>query len=200
MRKRGREGEKRLRRLLKQLEGNNKILSNLYFFHKDRSAEVDIIFLHETGIYVLESKNYCGTVTGEITNTFWTQDNGIYKREFYNPVWQNRKHVKEVSEFLEQHGLNSLQIRSIVVFPDNTDLFMRCQRERKVFVGHLQDIRQYIRNVEKSNLSKDKIGPKEIKQVYKILKPLTKVPAWKKSEHIKYVKKISDTPTAFSKS
>lgn len=59
---------------LKSLIGYKRYLFNLYI-PKDsgETTELDVVLLHESGIYVLESKNYSGWIFGTETQQYWTQ-------------------------------------------------------------------------------------------------------------------------------
>ncbi len=51
---------------LEKLEGNNKVLCNLYIPKQDGSTtEIDLIMINKSGIYVFESKNYSGWIFGD---------------------------------------------------------------------------------------------------------------------------------------
>ena len=54
----GHFGEYLIEYALNSLPGYSKQLCNVYLPYKGRTSEVDVIMLHETGIYVFESKNY----------------------------------------------------------------------------------------------------------------------------------------------
>ena len=60
--------------VLEQLEGQKAIISNCYLPLKDSgTTEVDLILIHESGIYVIESKNYSGWIFGSENHKYWTQ-------------------------------------------------------------------------------------------------------------------------------
>lgn len=60
--------------LLDKLEGYKKFLFNCYIPKGDgTTTEVDVIMIHETGIYVIESKNYNGCIFGREDAYEWTQ-------------------------------------------------------------------------------------------------------------------------------
>ncbi|MEH2957321.1 NERD domain-containing protein [Candidatus Merdisoma sp. JLR.KK006] len=51
--------------------------------------------MHESGIYVFESKNYSGWIFGTETQQYWTQTllsgkGRSQKRQFFNPMYQGR--------------------------------------------------------------------------------------------------------------
>jgi len=84
------------------------------------TSEVDVVMLHEKGVFVFESKNYSGWVFGSADQLKWTVtlDAGA-KERFYNPIKQNRAHVKALSECL---GLGREAFRSYIVFSERCEL------------------------------------------------------------------------------
>ena len=102
-------------------------------------SEVDVLMLHETGVYVMESKNYGGWIFGGADQDRWTQTlEGGAKERFYNPIIQNRAHVKALAACL---GLPEEAFRSYIVFsercelkrvPEDTGEYAICQRQHLV--------------------------------------------------------------------
>lgn len=81
---------------LSTLPGYHKVLFNIYLPNgKGQTTEIDVIFLHETGVYVIESKNYSGWIFGNEKDMNWMQTfpNGK-KYPFYNPIKQNAGHIR----------------------------------------------------------------------------------------------------------
>lgn len=81
------------------LNGYKKFIFNCYLPKADgETTEVDVILLHESGIYVFESKNYSGWIFGNESQTFWTQTlpsgkGKSQKSRFFNPIMQNAGHI-----------------------------------------------------------------------------------------------------------
>ena len=88
---------------LKELDRRNKILTNVYLKKEDGSTtEVDVVMISTKGIYVFESKNYSGWIYGSERNKQWTQTfQNKKKQSFFNPIWQNKLHIKELSRTLD---------------------------------------------------------------------------------------------------
>lgn len=64
-------------------------------------AELDVLMLHERGVFVFESKNYSGWIFGSEGQRQWTQVlNRATKTRFYNPLMQNAAHVRALSRRL----------------------------------------------------------------------------------------------------
>ena len=76
--------------------GKLKTIRNIYVPLNDgKTSEIDIVVVHNTGLYAVECKNYSGWIFGSADNRYWTQTfaNGK-KYQFYNPVLQNKYHIK----------------------------------------------------------------------------------------------------------
>ena len=174
----------------KNLTGYNKTLHNIYIQYRGRTAEIDVLLIHETGIYVIESKNYSGWIFGSAKQQQWTQMlNKNTKNRFYNPIKQNTTHITALSQFLH---INKSIMKSFIVFsercelkkvPNNTAEYTIIKRNRL-----LEEIKKEIAN--RSNI----LTPDTIDRIFETLIPLTNVSEEVKQQHIndinKTVKKI----------
>lgn len=121
----GHAGEMQIYNVLEQLEGQKAIISNCYLPLKDSgTTEVDLILIHESGIYVIESKNYSGWIFGSENHKYWTQSlpnhsGQAEKYQFYNPLWQNETHVRCLKSLLQN---NEVPYYSYVVFGNNCEI------------------------------------------------------------------------------
>lgn len=72
--------------LSRSMEGYYVVLKNLYLPMKGKTTEIDLLMIHEKGIFVFESKNYSGWIFGSEDQLKWTQCFKSGQREhFYNP-------------------------------------------------------------------------------------------------------------------
>lgn len=115
-----------------QFEGRHyKILRNVYVPVQNGFSEIDVLLLHETGVYVFESKNVSGSIYGDKKHPQWQRYKKNGEQDYIpNPVIQNEGHINALRNFLQ---LNKYQFRvfSIIVFgikatlksvPENTSL------------------------------------------------------------------------------
>ena len=106
----GQAGENQIHQSLNRLEGQSAILQNCYLPLKNSgTTEVDLILIHESGIYVIESKNYSGWIFGSESQRYWTQSlpghNGTAeKHRFYNPIWQTSVYKGYKQDKIEMRG------------------------------------------------------------------------------------------------
>lgn len=99
--------------LYPKLTGCCKILMNLQIPTGDgRTTEIDLLLIHETGLYVFEMKHYKGTIYGRSADQKWTQ----YFRtapnsHFHNPILQNQYHIHALQKIFPY-----VPIYSLIVF------------------------------------------------------------------------------------
>lgn len=103
-----------------KLDGYGKILHNIYIPYKGKTSEIDILLVHEKGIFIFESKNYSGWIFGSDNQLNWTQMlNKNTKNKFYNPIKQNANHIKALSEYLK---IDTILMKSYIVFSEHCEL------------------------------------------------------------------------------
>lgn len=169
---------------LDNLKENHKILVNVYLPNgRGGTTEVDVVLLHPMGIFALESKNYSGWILGREEDKKWCQSlpNGK-KTFFYNPIKQNRSHIKALQRALPD--LNESLFKSIIVFSE------RC--ELKKISLQSDDIKVLKRNKLVSHLGNQPVrllSSDQLDTIYNSLKGFTKVSEETKKEHIQQIQK-----------
>ncbi len=121
--KTGAHGEFATYKMLSKINGTNKCVANCYIPKEDgTTTEIDLLMIHETGIYVFESKNYSGYIFGSQNQKNWTQTlpagrGKTEKNHFYNPIWQNQAHIRELKRLFED-----IPMYSYIVFSERCSL------------------------------------------------------------------------------
>lgn len=102
--------------LYEHIPGRCKILMNLNIpTDKGKTTEIDLLLIHETGIYVFEVKHYKGTIYGKDTDNIWTQYFRTTKNStFKNPMLQNNYHIDALKKMFP-----TIPVNSIIVFTSN---------------------------------------------------------------------------------
>lgn len=104
------------------IPGNKKIWRNVLVPRKGptSASEIDVLMLHERGVYVLESKNYSGWIFGSAEQREWTASlNAQTKERFYNPILQNKGHIRALAKELR---LEPDMFISVIVFSERCEL------------------------------------------------------------------------------
>lgn len=168
---------------LEKVKGYKKILANVYLSSKSKITEIDIIMLHETGIYVFEVKNYSGKIYGNENTTNWQRYYYNKKSTFYNPIKQNNNHIACLQKFLG----NDYTYRSYIVFGKRCELKKITYDKQKTRVIRRDDFKKYINNDTKKL---DKVLTiAEINTIYKNLETNILVDKEVKNAQIKYVER-----------
>lgn len=187
----GRYGEYLTYKRLRRFENDGgKFLFNCYLPKADgTTTEIDVILIHSTGIFVIESKNYSGWIFGSENGKTWTQTlpNGkgkSRKERFYNPIMQNKTHIKWLREIVG----NTVPIYSIIAFSERCTLKDVTVESTDVKVINRQNISSTIKCI--GNYTVQAINQTDIERIYGILYPYTQVTAYEKIQHINNVNAI----------
>lgn len=120
--KKGDDGEEIVAKILgENIPDQQYIINNYLFIDKSgKSRQIDHIFINQYGIWVIETKNYSGTIYGNEKQREWTQvyNFGNEKYKFYNPIKQNITHIYCLAEILNVKNI----FNNVVVFIGEADI------------------------------------------------------------------------------
>ena len=180
----GLQGEYLTFDILNKIEGQHRICANAYLPKENgETTEVDLILIHETGIYVIESKNYSGWIFGYEDSVNWMEifPNG-HKQQFYNPIWQNNTHVTYLTKSLQ---IDRRYVKSIIVFNDICTIKKMNVSSQNIAVITRDQLKELIERC--SYDTPTVFSNDEIIQIYRKLKKYTLVSKEVKQRHIEYV-------------
>ncbi|MDE6534745.1 MAG: NERD domain-containing protein [Muribaculaceae bacterium] len=113
----GKIGEKGVAMTLSFLPKNEYIvLNNLMYKNGSRSTQIDHVVISVYGIFVIETKNYKGWIFGNSSREYWTQNIWGNKYMLYNPLFQNRNHIKFLTTRFSEIKKYVTHLYSIIVF------------------------------------------------------------------------------------
>ena len=166
---------------LENLGEQHKLLTNVYLPKGDgTTTEIDLIMISATGIYVFESKNYSGWIFGDENSRYWKQIfRGGRHFQFYNPIWQNKKHISVLKQHL---GLGDEVFRSYIVFSERCVLKKMSVYSPEVKVMNRDELACEI--VEDMTQRPEIFTPLEIEQIYGELRRYTLADDETKQAHI----------------
>jgi restriction system protein len=81
------------------------------------TTQIDHLILSCFGIFVVETKNYRGWIFGSENQAKWTQSIYGKKYSFQNPLHQNYRHVKALSDYF---NLEERFFHSVIYFTGNS--------------------------------------------------------------------------------
>lgn len=85
-----------LKKQLKKLPEEYKILNNVMLYLNNKIFITDYIIVSPYGIFIIESKKYKGKVTGDKYGKYWDRKKGYY----INPINQNSVLIKTLTNLL----------------------------------------------------------------------------------------------------
>lgn len=170
------------------------LLKNLYIPSHGGTTEMDTLLLHQSGIYVLESKNIAGEITGHLEDERWNQRlNARTEHTFHNPIQQNAGHIRALKHFLKDNfsrselHVDELDFYSIIVFSDRCVLRQVPAQGEDWMVLHLFQMKEKISRVLKSR--RIIFNKSQLEDLYIKLKPCTQASEKTKVEHRNYIRK-----------
>lgn len=184
----GRRGEKLTERelnLVKLLGRKGQVLRNIYV-PKDNgeTSEIDVVFITQKGIFVIESKNYSGWIFGDEKDTYWTAMlPNREKNRFYNPIKQNRTHIKWLGQYLGE----DIPLFSIVVFSERCELKKVTVESSDIRVIKRDRLYAAVRDIW--DHANDAADETKVKALYDMLEVLTHADQAVKAAHIELIHK-----------
>lgn len=173
----GRMGERTVARHLRGLSADGYQLFNNVLIRTgegEDTAQIDHIAVGHAGVFVIETKNYRGPVSGEERDAEWMSGD----IPFRNPLHQNWGHVQALRRLLPDVG--GKVFRSYVLFPDDTDFSdvlsfkvlsmsemraeIRCDRTEVLSEEEVRRISDAIRAADISSLKENRAHIRRIRK------------------------------------
>ena len=141
----------------------------------DGTTQIDHVIVSVYGVFVVETKNLKGWIFGSDTQKQWTQCIFGKKFSFQNPLLQNYRHTKCLSEYL---GMDHTLLHSVVWFISN------CEFKTVMPVNVLNSgLKSYLQNFTQVLLS-----PQQVADVERALIALQAGRSITKSQHLHSLK------------
>lgn len=184
----GEEGELRTAKTLKRLSKRRFTVINDVMLQTPRgTSQIDHIVVSVYGIFIIETKNYGGLITGSENSEYWYQHIGTRRNEFGNPVKQNYGHVRAVRYALadfEKEAGERFRYIPVVVFQNRCRLRVETENEHVVYEKRL---RRFIRRIKGKKLYSSDV----VKELAGRLEECNISGRRAKKKHVKEVKKIA---------
>lgn len=121
-----------------------KILNDIMIRTEHGTTQIDHIVVSVYGIFVIETKNYKGWITGGEFADYWTKNMYGTKYTFRNPLKQNYAHVKALEE---EMNLTEDKFIPIVAFSSNCDIKVKT-RKPVVYIGQLKHVIEVYKEIK----------------------------------------------------
>lgn len=153
------------------------VLNNVMLKQNEITHQIDHIVISKFGIFVIETKNYKGLITGNEYQDKWIQHLAKKKYFFHNPIHQNYGHIETLRKVL---NLQQNQFISIICFLNKTNI----QIKSKIPVIHIDNLKNVILSYNTQLIEND---------IYEIKNKLKKQNIIDKTERKNHVEKIKTT-------
>ena len=171
--KSGKKGEKKTYNLLSSYDFGRKVKlrRNIVYLSrkKEIQSEIDIVLLHPKGIFIIETKERFGLITGNKADEYWyytpfnakKECNEKDKTHFRNPFRQTKRQAWILSKRLK---VPESEIHVIIVFSDQAELHLESARDNNKIVVKRANLITHILNV--LNRSQINRTDEEIEDLY----------------------------------
>lgn len=158
------------------------ILNNILIKSKNGTHQIDHIVISRFGIFVIETKNYYGLITGNAFSKKWIQHLGKNEYYFNNPIHQNYGHIKALEEILD---LDENIFISIICIYNQATVKVNAKNvtqldfinnliksyKKEILFANLNEIRN---KIEENNILDKKIRKEHVKNIKSNVKRIEK--------------------------
>jgi hypothetical protein len=157
---------------LERIFDSPNVLQNVYVLNKNNLfTEIDIIVVSQIGVFVIESKNYSGSIRCNLSDLYWQQTVANGNRyKLINPITQNNSHVNALRNLLRSYP--KLKFFSLIVFSDMCELINIPITPVGTFVIQRQNMLKTIVSVMSNNNTV--LFTDEVDSIINILSPMSK--------------------------
>ena len=170
----GRAGEHWTKEAMKKLPQETYIILNdIMISVNNKTYQIDHIIISKYGLFVIETKQYHGYITGNKYDKKWVRVLGKKRYYYTNPIRQNFGHIKAISELLK---IDESKIYNVVCIPSNVELHVEHDGEvvryyelvdkvlsyNNEVIDNVDDIYNTIRN---SNITDNKSRKEHVKNI-----------------------------------
>lgn len=100
-----------------------RVINNAVLGLKEKTIHIDYIVISKYGVFIIETKNYNGSITGEENDEYWTETSNGEEYRFSNPVKKILYHVQLLKNNLSDS--DKINFVPVIVFPGNTNVKVR---------------------------------------------------------------------------
>lgn len=167
------------------------LMRNLYVPARAGYTEIDALLLHQSGFYVLESKNLSGEIAGDLESERWNQHiNERTEHTFHNPIRQNIGHIMALEHFLKIRHEQAHFI-SFIVFSDRCTLRKVPKDNEFWSIVHCSELQEALLNRIAGR--KTIYTPQQLEDFYYKLQSCTNVSEEVKRQHREYAHRKGET-------
>ena len=150
----GRAGERAVREMIRPLLTENDILLNNVTIETDgRQTELDNVIINNRGVFIIETKNYTGSLSGTENDYYWRKTKtslggDVHEKLVVNPVRQVKRQVYLLAQYLKTYNCDVWVCGYVFI------LNAACPVESDIILISKQDIDRVIHHAHNNRLTK----------------------------------------------
>ncbi len=119
----GVRGEEQTLTILKKLPKDFTIITNPVIYNRGVALELDFVVIGKNGVFIVETKNYRGIISGKTSKPTWKQvkhgkNDKVYEKQVNNPVKQAYRQGKRMLEMFKDFDITA-DVYPVVYFVDS---------------------------------------------------------------------------------
>ena len=141
---------------LGQANGAQKVMVNLQIPVHEDVQTIDALFLHESGIYVVNVKNKSGWINGREQNIEWKEL--LHKdktRVFNNPIHETKRLINALQDQLPE--VDSALFETVVLFTNDCSFQQIEIHSKNVEVLKMSELKKWTKSLNRKRLSETDI-------------------------------------------
>ena len=163
----GERGEKVVTDEIKRVKRKDDYLfTNVEITFKGKRTECDNIIINNFGVFIIETKNYSGSLSGNENDDEWVErkyddyGNILEEKNVKNPIKQVRRQIDILSKYLKHNGLRAWIDGYVIFIHDNSPMNSK-------YIISLDDIDRVIHTQGKNKLTNE-----QVEKISEIIKSL----------------------------
>lgn len=168
----GVRGEETTLKILRKLPKEFTVLTNPVILNRGVTMELDFVVICKNGVFIIESKNYRGIVSGKTSKTYWKQikhgkNNKVYEKEVSNPAKQSFRQKRRLEELFRDLKITA-SIYPVLYFVDSrTELKIHDDANLNVaIINNEESLLDFIQNTK----GREKVSSEELAKIIRQFK------------------------------
>lgn len=113
------------------LRSDDVLINNICLNINGKETEIDNLIINKNGIFIIEVKNYNGTLYGDIDDFEWEKikvspGGNVFTKEVKNPIKQMKRQTYLLSQYLKENGIRIWISHFAYFINDNSPVHNEC--------------------------------------------------------------------------
>lgn len=136
------------------------LFTNVEIPFKGKRTECDNIIINNFGVFIIETKNYSGSLSGNENDDKWVERKHFEEKRVKNPIKQVRRQIDILSKLLKNNGLRAWIYGYAILIDNNSPVNSK-------YIISLDDIDRVIHTQGKNKLTNE-----QVEKISEIIKSL----------------------------